>query len=313
MKLSNESRRVWLRGLALAPWLPSLIAVSARAEPGVLQAGRIWNGSRVVQRPNPAGFPDSGMGGIGAMTLFVSPVAVAVAATGEIYLADAGLGTIFRLDPMLETMLAIGGIRASQQTRLAVTADGSLVVANGSAAPVVRIDRSGRQFQFINPLPGAGTYYDEVAVDQASGRYFGLDKVQRRLEEVMPHGHGGVLLPQQVVPELPSAMSLDGGRLYMAGQVCQCIVAADTFGSRAVEVVAEEAGQVTGLAAGDGWLAAIDARERVLRVWRGGALLAENGFAGLGLIDPRGLAIARQTLYVADGVGRRLLSFRLRA
>jgi len=307
------SRRTWLRGLALTPGLPFLLPGMLRAEPAVLQAGRIWNGSRVVQRPNPAGFPDSGMGGIGPMTLFVFPVAVAVASTGEIYLADAGLGTIFCLDPMLETMRAIAGIRASQQTRLAVTADGAVVVVNGSAAPVVRIDRSGRQFQFINPLDGAGTYYDEIAVDQASGRYFGLDKVQRRLEEVMPHGHGGVLLPQQVVPELPLAMSLDGGRLYLAGQACQCIVSVDTFATREVEVVAEEAGQVSGLAAGDGWLAAIDARERVLRVWRGGALLAESGFASLGLSDPRGLAIARQTLYVADGIGRRLLSFRLRA
>ncbi|PKO33875.1 MAG: hypothetical protein CVU34_10930 [Betaproteobacteria bacterium HGW-Betaproteobacteria-7] len=253
------------------------------------------------------------MGGIGPITLFVFPVAVAVAPTGDIYLADAGLGAIFRIDPMLETMRAISGIRASQQTRLAVTADGSLVVASGSAAPLVRIDRSGRLVQFINQLPGAGTYYDEIAVDQASGRYYGLDKVQRRLEEVMPHGHGGVLLPQQAVPELPSAMAMAEGRIYLAGRACQCIVAVDTFGGRDVEVIADEAGQSIGLAAGDGWLAALDGRERVLRVWRGGALVAESEFAGLGLIDPRGLAIAQQTLYVADGASRRLLSFRLRA
>lgn len=309
----NESRRTWLRGLAMAPLLPLLPTRSTAAEPRSLQPGRVWNGGRIVQRPNAAGFPDPGMGGIGPITLFVFPVAVAVAPTGDIYLADAGLGTIFRIDPMLETMRAIGGIRASQQTRLAVTADGSLVVASGSAAPLVRIDRSGRLVQFINQLPGAGTYYDEIAVDQVSGRYYGLDKVQRRLEEVMPHGHGGVLLPQQVVPELPSAMAMAEGRIYLAGRACQCIVAVDTFGGRDVEVIADEAGQSIGLAAGDGWLAALDGRERVLRVWRGGALVAESEFAGLGLIDPRGLAIAQQTLYVADGASRRLLSFRLRA
>lgn len=309
----NESRRVWLRGLASAPLLPLLSAGSLAAEARTLQPGRVWNGSRIVQRPNPAGFPDPGMGGIGPITLFVFPVAVAATPSGEIYLADAGLGAIFRLDPMLETMRAIGGIRASQQTRLAATADGSLVVASGSAAPVVRIDRSGRLVQFVNQLPGAGTYYDEIAVDQASGRYYGLDKVQRRLEEVMPHGHGGVLLPQQVVPELPSAMAMAEGRIYLAGRACQCIVAVDTFGGRDFEVLADDAGQVLALAAGDGWLAALDGRERVLRVWRKGALAVESEFASLGLFDPRGMAIAQQTLYIADGASRRLLSFRLRA
>ena len=59
-------------------------------------------------------------------------------------------------------------------------------------------------------------------------------------------------------------------------------------------------------------LALIDARERQIKLWRQGALLAEADFAGLGLIDPRGLSIAQQTLYVADGNGRRVLSFRLR-
>ena len=65
--------------------------------------------------------------------------------------------------------------------------------------------------------------------------------------------------------------------------------------------------------AGDGWLAVADARERQIKLWRQGALLAEVDFAGLGLMDPRGMSIAQQTLYVADGAGRRVISFRLRA
>lgn len=312
MSRCNESRRAWLLGLAMLPLLSFSPPSLAESEVRTLQPGTVWTGSRVVQRPNPAGFPNSGMGEMGPLTLFVFPVAVAIASTGEIFLADAGLGTIFRLDPMLGSMRAIGGIRASQQTRLAATPDGSVVVASGSAAPVVRIDRSGRVVQFINQVPGAGTHYDDIAVDPSSGRYYGLDKVQSRLEEVMPHGLGGIVLPNQVVPELPSAMAMAEGRIYLAGRVCQCIVAVDTFGGREVEVVAEDAGHVIAMATGDGWLAALDGRERVLRVWREGALVAENQFAGLGLIDPRGLAIARQTLYIADGSSRRLLSFHLR-
>ncbi|PKO90367.1 MAG: hypothetical protein CVU18_00975 [Betaproteobacteria bacterium HGW-Betaproteobacteria-12] len=307
----NDARRRWLKGLAAAPLL-GLAPGLSRGESRHLLAGRVYMGSRVVQRANPAGFPDPRTGGISPPVQFVFPVAVAATAGGDIFIADAGLGTIFRLDPMQDTMRAIAGIRASQQTRLAATADGSLVVASGSAAPVARFDRTGRLVQFVNPLPGAGTHYDEVAVDAASGRYYGLDKVQRRLEEVMPHGQGAVLVPQQLVPELPTAMAMADGKLYIAGRSCQCLAAIEVFGTRQVEVIADDVTQVIALAAGDGWLALLDGRERLLKLWHKGALLVDSEFAGLGLVDPRGLAITQQTLYVADGASRRLLSFRLR-
>jgi hypothetical protein len=80
-----------------------------------------------------------------------------------------------------------------------------------------------------------------------------------------------------------------------------------------MEVVAENVGQAIALASGDGWLVVADAREREIRLWRERALLAEVPFTSLGLNDPRGMAIAQQTLYIADGAGRRVLTFRLRA
>lgn len=271
-----------------------------------------YAGARIVQRPNEAGLPDLATGGVGPMTLFVFPVAVAVTPMRDIYVADAGLSTLFRLDPMLETMIPVRGVRILQQTRLAAAADGSVVIASGAAAPVVRVGRSGRVVQTIDSQLGGGSFYDEIAVDPNSGRYYGLDKVQRRLEEVMPQGRGGMVLPQGLLPELPAAMAMDGERIYVAGRGCQCLVAIDPFASRNMEIVAEDVGQALALAAGDGWLALADGRERLLRVWRQGALLVEAEFAALGLLDPRGLAIAQQTLYVADGAGRRLASFRLR-
>lgn len=279
---------------------------------GHLIAAGSYPGARIALRPNEAGLPDLAVGGIGPMTLFVFPVSVAVTPMRDIYIADAGLSTLFRLDPMLETMNPVRGVRILQQTRLATAADGSVVVANGAAAPVVRVARSGRVVQTIDSQLGGGSFYDEIAVDPNSGRYYGLDKVQRRLEEVMPQGRGGMLLPQGLLPELPAAMAMDGERIYVAGRGCQCLVAIDPFGSRNMEIVAEDVGQALALAAGDGWLALADGRERLLRVWRQGALLVETEFAALGLLDPRGLAIAQHTLYVADGAGRRLVSFRLR-
>lgn len=278
-----------------------------------LVAGQSYSGGRIIQRANEAGFPDPAMGGMAAMTLFVFPVSVAVTPMRDIFIADAGLQAIFRYDPMLDAMNMVRGLRVTQQTRLAAAPDGSVAVANGQSAPMIRISRTGRVMQTIDAQLGGGVYYDEVAVDAASGRYYGLDKVQRRLEEIMPHGRGGILMPQGLIPEQPAAMAMDGNSIYIAGRACQCIAAIDPFGGRNMEVIAEDIGQPVALAAGDGWLAVADVRERELRVWRQRALLAEADFASLGLSDPRGMAIAQQTLYVADGAGRRVASFRLRA
>ncbi|MCG2577169.1 hypothetical protein LZ012_09180 [Dechloromonas sp. XY25] len=308
----NHTRRTLLKALltgAACGLSPMAFAEKSRH----LVAGQSYQGGRITQRANEAGFPDPNMGGMGAMTLFVFPVAVAVTPMRDIFIADAGLQAIFRYDPMLDAMNTIRGVRVTQQTRLAAAPDGTIAVANGMSAPMVRVSRTGRLLQTIDAQLGGGVFYDEVVVDAGSGRYYGLDKVQRRLEEIMPHGRGGVVMPQGLIPEQPTAMAMDGPNIYIAGRACQCIAAIDTFGSRNMEVMAEDIGQATALAAGDGWLAVADMREREIRLWRQGALLAEADFASLGLNDPRGMSIAQQTLYVADGAGRRVASFRLRA
>jgi len=309
MQLSRRTCLKAFAAVAAGGLAPTLFA----AERKHLLPGQIFTGSRVIQRPTDGGFPDLRTGGMGPPTPFVFPVSVAVTPTRDIYVADAGLGAIFRLDPMLDAMNLIRGVRVTQQTRIAATSDGSVIVANGSAAPVLRIGRSGRIIQNIDSQLGGGSYYDEVVADSASGRYYGLDKVQRRLEEVMPHGVGGMLMRQDLVPQQPTAMAMDGQKIIIAGSSCQCLVAIDVFGTRSMEIIAEDIGPVIALAAGDGWLAVADARERHIKLWRQGALLAEADFAGLGLMDPRGMSIGQQTLYVADGAGRRVISFRLRA
>jgi len=274
-----------LAGAALALSHPVL------AQGKVLLPGQIYAGSRVVQRPNEAGFPDARTGGIGPMTLFVFPVAVAVTPTREIYIADAGVSALFRLDPMMDTMTMVrGGLQVTQQTRLAAGNDGSVVLANGGALPAVRIGRSGRIIQTIAPQLAAAAY-DEVVVDQASGRFYALDKVQGRLEEMMPHGGGAIVLPVGLVPELPTAMAMDGQKIYIAGRACQCLVAIDLFGNRNLDIVAEDVGQVVALAAGDGWLALADGREPMVKVVRAGALLGGPRFQILGLLYPRGVSI----------------------
>jgi hypothetical protein len=121
---------------------------------GVINPGQSYPGARLLQRMNPAGMPEMRPDTFGPMTLFVFPIAVA--ATGmDLYIADAGLGALFRYDPSLDSMAAIPGVRITQQSRIAALPDGSVVVANGSAAPARRFARGGRAMQGIDPQLGA--------------------------------------------------------------------------------------------------------------------------------------------------------------
>lgn len=309
MTISQTRRRLLLAGLGGGVFLA---APPVFAKGKVLLAGPAYMGARVVQQVNEIGFPDMRPGNFGPMTLFVAPIAVAVTPFRDIYIADAGLSALFRYDPAQDVMSVVRGARVTQQTRLTAMSDGSVMVANGGLMPASRYARSGRLMQTLDPQLGSA-YYDEVAVDTASGRYFGLDRVQRRLEEIMPVGRGATVLPEGVVPELPVAMAMDAQMLYVAGRACECIVGIEMFASRASSIVVENTHQILALAAGDGWLVTTDAGDRTLRVYRQGSLLAEFEFGALGLVEPRGMAIAHQTLYVTDMVGRRLLTFRMRA
>lgn len=302
-------RRVLLAGLGGGALL---FGGAAGAQNKVLQPGPFYMGARLLGRINETGFPDLRADNFGPMTLFVAPVAVAVSPMRDIYIADAGLGSLFRYDPMQDAMSVLRGVRVTQQTRLAALNDGSVVVANGGAVPATRYTRSGRPMQALDPQLGSA-FYDEVAVDSTTGRYYGLDRVQRRLEEIMPHGRGATVLPEGLLPEQPITMAMDGKTLYVAGRACQCVVGIEMFAGRQMAVVADDAGQISALAAGDGWLVTADVRDRVIRVYRQGALLADPEFGTLGLTDPRGMAIAQQTLYIVDTASRRLLTFRMRA
>lgn len=306
---SSRRRRLLLAAVAGS----GLLAMGgANAQGKVLVPGPSYMGARLMQRINEAGFPDAQQGISGQMTMFVFPVAVAVTPMHDIYIADSGLSALFRYDAALDAMSVVRGVRVTQQTRLAAFPDGSVVVANGGAVPAIRMSRTGRPLQVIDGRLGSA-FYDEVAVDSASGKYYGLDRVQRRLEEVMPQGGGATILPDRLLPEQPVAMAMDGQKLYVAGRSCQCVVAIDLFGSRDSVIVAEDAGQISAIAAGGDWLVIADARDKMLRVYRQGALLAEPEYQTLRLMDPRGMAIANQTLYIVDAAARRLATFRMRS
>jgi len=303
--LDARRRRLLLAG-ALAGLSPALRAGS----PAVLIPGPVHVGARLLQRVSPTGMPEARPDTFGPMTLFVFPTAVA-ATPFDLYIVDPGLGALLRYDPALDAMAPVRGARVSPQSRIAALPDGSVALANGGALPVQRFARGGRQIQTVDPQLGSAPY-DDIVADPSSGRFYGLDRVQGRLEETMPQGRGGVVLPPGLLPDLPVALAMDDRRLYAAGRVCACVEAIDLFGSRSKEVVAEALPQVIALAAGGGWLAINEGSERLLRLYRDGLLRVERHHSDLQLVNPQGMALANGTLYVADAGARRIATFRLR-
>lgn len=305
---SLARRRLLKAGLAGA--LMSSAFGAAAGEASVLIPAMNYVGARLLRQVDPLGMPNFRPDTFGPMTLFVFPVAVAVSPL-DIYVADAGLSTLFRYDPSLDAMAPVAGVQVTRETRIAAVQDGSVVVAEGRLGPPKRISRAGRQLQTLNPL-NTGSRFDDIVVDTITGRFIGLDRIRRRIEEVQPLGRSSTILPEDLLPMLPSAMALDGQTLYAAGQDCRCVVAIDLL-RRDRQVLVEELVQVSAIAAGDGWLVVADNVERILRVYRNGMLRGDPAYESLALLNPQGLSIARGTLYVADAGARRIASFRLRS
>ncbi|NTW60488.1 MAG: hypothetical protein HGA43_15145 [Nitrospirae bacterium] len=299
-----HGRRLFLLSLA------ALALESKAARPPVISPVQSIAGARLLRRAGPTGMPENRPDSFGAFTMFVFPLAVA-ATPMDLYIADPGLGALFRYDPSLDVMAAIPGARITQQSRIAALADGSVIVANGTGYPARRFSRSGAMIQSMEAQASYG-YFDEVVADPASGRFYGLDRVQGQMEELMPHGRGATLLPPGLLPDHPNAIAMDSRRLYVSGRACGCVMAIDLFGSRGREIVADDLGNVTGLAAGEGWLAILDSMEQQLRIYRDGILRADPAFSELRLINPQGMSLSNHMLYIADPGARTVATFRLR-
>jgi hypothetical protein len=240
---------------------------------------------------------------------FVAPVSLA-AAPGIFYVADAGLGVVFRYDTRTDLMAPVAGIVANSQTRLAIAPDRSLVVTEGRG-PARRFFPDQRPSQLLrSAFPGVT--YDVVAVDGARGTFYGLDFVQRRIEQIQPIGTGTTVFDWSLVPPGINGLAAGSGVLYATSPDCGCVLALDTLGPpRAWREVAGGFGRVVALAAYDDWLAVIDGGGRRLVVLKGGNPHLDVALAELGLVDPQSLAIRDSELYIADTAARRVVRYRL--
>lgn len=301
-------RSLILLSAALCSLLPGALLAAPRSKPVIVPA-QSYSGARLVHKANPHGIPLPEPDAIGRYQPFVFPVAIAATAN-ELYVADVGLGAVFRYNLALDVMLPLAGSLVQPQTRLALAADGSLLVAQGGSAPAQLYPRSGRPPQQVRS-PMGGVAFDELVGDPVSGRLYGLDRVQQRLEEMLPNGRGNAVFSVGQLPEQPYALTTDGQALYVAGRSCQCVYAVDLFGLRQSQVLANDFTAITAMAANNGWLVIADGGDRNLRIYKDGLLRADSAYGALNLTNPQSLSIVNNMLYVADPAAARIQSFRL--
>ncbi|MDS4015279.1 MAG: hypothetical protein RKP46_13180 [Candidatus Accumulibacter sp.] len=315
---SRFFRRRQLLGAASATGLLALAAGCApstagrresvrEATGGLLTQMRSLTGAQILTKTTQTGMP-SGRSSLGGFVPFVFPVAVA-ATPLDIYVADAGAGRLYRYDPALNAM-AVFPVPVTPQTRLAAGLDGSILVVTPQAGFPLRFDRAGNPLQQINANTGSD-HYDDATIDPVSGRFYALDRIQRRIDEIHPVGRVGVVLADRQMPDNPVSLAMDRRMLFVSSRACACVVQIDRQTGRQQAII-EDLKDMAALAAGGGWVAVADSVQRHLFIYRDGMLRGEPSYESLRLANPQGVAIVNDSLYVADGAGRRVVQFGMR-
>lgn len=241
---------------------------------------------------------------------------VAVAAHGpDVYIADAGAGTLLRIDAFTGRLDPLAGTRAGPGVRLAADVDGTLYVLDPAARRIQRFGRDGRSLQ---AFMGDATVLSlrDLVLDPSHGRLIGVDSLARHLVAFRPLGVAYELIPlraesRHMLNSL-DAIAVAGDALYAIDARCACLahIAFDgqvlaTFGHGSL-------GQPERLAADrDGRLYVSDRGTRSIKVFRGGRLVEDVAFASLGLSEATDLAYADGWLYVADAAGAQVRMLRV--
>lgn len=247
----------------------------------------------------------------GPYTLLVNPVAVA-GQGHEVYVADAGLALLARIDPYAGVMAPIVRRAFVAGTRLAADADGTLYVLDPAERRVRRYARNGQLLADYRVDATAGSVTDMV-LDRARGRLIVADALNRQLVAFHPLGRAFEVLPlrESARDSTFSISGLASGRdeLYVSDTRCACVVriarhgqVLGTFGHgdlrRPGRIVVDRYERV---------IVADDA-DRSLKVFRGGRLAEQ---AALGLFAVADMALADDWIYIADTAGRQVRALRV--
>lgn len=272
------------------------------------------SGALIAPAADPTGTP-SLASGLQGFQRFVHPVSVASAAN-DLYVADAGLGRVFRFDVTLNAMTPLPGVAAGDSTRVSVGPDLSLYVLDPPNRRVFRFARNGRLL---------GTFRDDAQlarpvdlwVDPA-GRVFVADGVFNHLVAFSPLGRASytVLLQGDERKRVMSVAAMTGGKegFHISDPACGCMARISPSGAVLATFGHQSIAQPGRMAADRyGRLFVADALDGSLKVFSDGQLIADIKAGELGLQRISDVHISEGSVALADDVGARVELMRLAA
>lgn len=256
------------------------------------------------------------VGAAGPFTPLRGPVAVA-AMGPDVYVADAGLGMLLRVDQAANRLTPIGPRGVQPGVRLAADVDGSLYMLDPAARRLQRFARDGRLMQSFPADPTIASLRD-LALDRTRGRILAADALNRQLVAFRPLGTSFELLALHGEPRYQvasfDALAVAPDALYALDARCRCIARLALDGRVLTTFGHERLVKPERIAADRyGRLFVADGGDRSIKVFRGGMLEEAIPYAGLGLLEATDLAYADGWLYVADAPGSQVRMLRVQA
>jgi hypothetical protein len=250
----------------------------------------------------------------GPYTLLLNPLAVA-GSGAEVYVADAGLALLLRVDPYAGVMTPVLRRAFAPGTRIAADADGTLYVLDAVERRVRRYARNGRLLVDYAVDATVGSVTDMV-LDSARGRLLVADSLHRQLVVFHPLGRAFEVLPlrasdRDAVLAL-GALAAGPAALHVADPRCACIARIDRDGRVSGTYGHGELRQPGRLVV-DRFDRTIVADAGSLKVLQAGRVTEEIAFARFGISSVTDLALAEDWLYLADAQRREVRMLRVLA
>ncbi|MEQ1814411.1 MAG: hypothetical protein ABL860_08190 [Candidatus Nitrotoga sp.] len=272
-------------------------------------------GGQLAAAVDANGFPLPGS--LGGFAQLVFPVALAARNT-DLYIADSGSRRIYKFDLITQILGVVPDEVAAPWTQIQVGADRSLFVLDKVRA-IIRVHSPGQSVRVIGDPSITGSL-DGFVVGSPDGRVVATDRLSQRLIMFSPLGSLNGLSPPGWPLHSPAdknfsalgSLASMGQNLYAIDSLCRCVIQFDDTGRVNARIGQGELSQPRVLAADQsGHLFVADAVDRTLKVFLHGKLLTRYTVHALRANEISALAVDGSMLYLADGAGSRVLTFRI--
>lgn len=198
----------------------------------ILTPTALISGARVSSGVDSTGTPLLRSEGLGFQR-FVHPVSVAGHGP-DTYIADVGLGAVYRFDSRFDTMAAVPGVRARIDTKLQVGGDATLYVVDPASRQVLHFARNGQPLGAFRDDANLARPVD-VAEDPARARVLVADGMFGHLVAFHPVGRASYVVSLRGNESKGvfgiAAIAVGAEGIYVADPICRCIARTSSDGT----------------------------------------------------------------------------------